>query len=376
MLQRNEYTASASLLFSNTQFDQELFGSNFTHECRRSHARGGHEHRPRLVADCRISNRRGPASARRAGRGRRISVSGSGQADVAQVSATDPNPVRAAEIANTYVEQFVLFRQQADRSKIAGAQDLVQKELAALPSAQRYGSVGAIATEPCGSAGGAGGATDRQRRGCTTGKRSDLAVFAENQAERYSRRLARAAARPRSLRSWPSVSTGGCVTSPSSRRRTACRCSEPCLKVRATRPRDAAASRRRGGGLRASSRPASLLQCRPRDAIAARHVGDSGRGQDDRRAQPGARGGGRGERERRPRRGGPATPGARGSVSRSSARPGLAEILSRNATLDEALASAQVPGRGNGNGPPSRLRQSSQRARHRRTRENLSRAAR
>src|SRR5689334_22854720 len=30
LLQRNEYTASASLLFRNTQFDQELFGANFT----------------------------------------------------------------------------------------------------------------------------------------------------------------------------------------------------------------------------------------------------------------------------------------------------------------------------------------------------------
>ena len=29
LLQRSEYTASASLLFRNTQFDQELFGSNF-----------------------------------------------------------------------------------------------------------------------------------------------------------------------------------------------------------------------------------------------------------------------------------------------------------------------------------------------------------
>ena len=35
------------------------------------------------------------------------------------------------------------------------------------------------------------------------------------------------------------------------------------------------------------------------------------------------------------------------------ARPGLAEILSRNATIDDALAPAQVPGRGNGNGPPA-----------------------
>ncbi len=71
LLQRDEYTASASLLFSNTQFDQELFGSNFTVECRRSHPRGGHEHRPRLAADGRIANCRRPASARPSWSGRR-----------------------------------------------------------------------------------------------------------------------------------------------------------------------------------------------------------------------------------------------------------------------------------------------------------------
>ena len=30
LLQQDKYTASASLLFQDTQFDQELFGSNFT----------------------------------------------------------------------------------------------------------------------------------------------------------------------------------------------------------------------------------------------------------------------------------------------------------------------------------------------------------
>jgi capsular exopolysaccharide synthesis family protein len=141
LLQRTEYTASASLLFRNTQFDQELFGSNFT--------TGAVD--PTREAATNLDLVALPTVASRTAStlhlpedmvGSEITVSGTGQADVARVMATDPSPPRAAEIANTYVRQYVLFRQEADRSKIAGAQSLVQKELDALPPAQRYGSVG------------------------------------------------------------------------------------------------------------------------------------------------------------------------------------------------------------------------------------------
>ncbi|HEY3969889.1 MAG TPA: polysaccharide biosynthesis tyrosine autokinase, partial [Solirubrobacteraceae bacterium] len=74
--------------------------------------------------------------------GSEVSVSGVGQSNIAQISVTDPDPARAASIANTYAEQYVLYRQAADRTKIAGAQALVQKELSALPPTQRNGSVG------------------------------------------------------------------------------------------------------------------------------------------------------------------------------------------------------------------------------------------
>ena len=141
LLQQDKYTASASLLFQNTQFDQELFGSNFTAAAVD----------PTREAATNIDLVSLPTVASRTAAAlhlptplvrTEVSVSGGGQADVAQVSATDANPIRAAQIANTYVDQYVLFRQQADRSKIAGAQDLVQQELAALPPSQRYGSVG------------------------------------------------------------------------------------------------------------------------------------------------------------------------------------------------------------------------------------------
>jgi capsular exopolysaccharide synthesis family protein len=141
LLQQDKYTASASLLFQNTQFDQELFGSNFTAAAvdpTREAATNIDLVSLPTVASRTAAVLHLPTPLVRT----EVSVSGGGQADVAQVSATDPSPIRAAQIANTYVAQYVLFRQQADRSKIAGAQDLVQQELIALPPSQRYGSVG------------------------------------------------------------------------------------------------------------------------------------------------------------------------------------------------------------------------------------------
>jgi tyrosine-protein kinase len=141
LVQRNEYTASASLLFSNTQFDQELFGSNFITS----------SVDPTREAATNIDLVSLPTVAARTAAALHlpkelvesaVTVAGDGQADLARIEATDTSPVRAALIANTYSQQYVLFRQQADRSKIAGAQNLVRRELAALPSAQRDGSVG------------------------------------------------------------------------------------------------------------------------------------------------------------------------------------------------------------------------------------------
>jgi polysaccharide biosynthesis transport protein len=142
LLQQNQYTASSSLLFRNTQFDQELFGANFTSSSIVDPTREAATNID-LVSLPTVAARTAAVLHLPVGLVRsEVSVSGAGQADVAKISATDPDPVRAARIANTYGEQYVRFREQADRSKIAGAQSLVQQELAALTPSQRYGTVG------------------------------------------------------------------------------------------------------------------------------------------------------------------------------------------------------------------------------------------
>jgi receptor protein-tyrosine kinase len=140
-LQQKQYTASASLLFRDTQFDQELFGANFTP----SVVDPTQQQATNIdLASLPIVAARTTAALHLPGGvvSSEASISAVGQANLAQISVTDPDPARAARIANTYVQQYVLYRQQADRSKITGAQILVQHEIAALPPAQRFSSVG------------------------------------------------------------------------------------------------------------------------------------------------------------------------------------------------------------------------------------------
>jgi polysaccharide biosynthesis transport protein len=140
-LQTREYTASSSLLFRDTQFDQELFGTNFTPSAldptQEQATNFGLVSLPTVAARAAAALHLSPALV-----SSETSIVGVGQANIATVSVTDPDPVRAAQIANTYAQQYVLFRQQADRAKIAGAQALVQHDLLSLPPAQRYSSVG------------------------------------------------------------------------------------------------------------------------------------------------------------------------------------------------------------------------------------------
>lgn len=143
LTQRQQYTASASLLFRDPGFDQKLFGTSFfvpSIDPVREAATNS-----TLVSLPTIANR--TASALRSGLtpadvAKKVSVKSSGQADVDTVSATDQSPSEAARLANTYAQQYVLFRQQADRNKIVAAQRLVQSKLAsqslaALPKPER-----------------------------------------------------------------------------------------------------------------------------------------------------------------------------------------------------------------------------------------------
>jgi capsular exopolysaccharide synthesis family protein len=135
-----EYSASATLLFQNSEFDAQLFGNTPSVQPNPDPTREAATNfelvsLPTVAARTAAALHLNPSEVN-------VTTAGIGQTDAAQITATDPNPSRAALIANTYARQYVLFRQQANRAKISGAQTLVQTELATLPAAERNGSVG------------------------------------------------------------------------------------------------------------------------------------------------------------------------------------------------------------------------------------------
>ncbi len=140
-LQQSEYTASASILFRDPGIDQELFG--FSVSLPNTDQASQAATNMALVSLPTVASRTAAAlHMSRSAVSSAISVSGVGQANIGQINATDPDPVLAARIANAYAQQYVLFSQEADRAKVSGAQELVQKQLQALPPAERYGTVG------------------------------------------------------------------------------------------------------------------------------------------------------------------------------------------------------------------------------------------
>jgi capsular exopolysaccharide synthesis family protein len=57
-------------------------------------------------------------------------------ADIIKITATDPDPVRAAAIANAFADQFVAYRRSVDQDRIAAGEKLLTDQLNALPANQ------------------------------------------------------------------------------------------------------------------------------------------------------------------------------------------------------------------------------------------------
>jgi capsular exopolysaccharide synthesis family protein len=141
-----KYTATASLVFSNNPLSQQIAGlppSSTTN----------------LLAQ-QASNlelvRLGDMAARTAsllGHGlseeeiaKSLSIAGQGESSVVDVTATTTSPQLSAQIANTYVSQFVAEQGTTDRQYFKSALALVNKQLAAIPPQDQFGA-GAVALQ-------------------------------------------------------------------------------------------------------------------------------------------------------------------------------------------------------------------------------------
>lgn len=142
----DQYTATAKLLFRDPGFDQKLLGGPVlapsVDPAREAATNIG------LVSLDTVSGRAAESSKIRtralspAQIRDKVTVAAQGQSNVVAVSAVDGDPQFAATLANTISRQYILFRRDADRSKINQALRLVQRQLRELSPAQREATQG------------------------------------------------------------------------------------------------------------------------------------------------------------------------------------------------------------------------------------------
>jgi succinoglycan biosynthesis transport protein ExoP len=142
LLQQKQYSASASLLFRNPGFAENLFGSSVTapatdptREAATNEKLVGLE----IVAKRTSEHLKGLTPEEVSGM---VSVSASGEADIVSVTATSSDPGQAKFVANTFAHQFITFRANADRSKLLEAKRLAEEEYSRLSPEQQAGPRG------------------------------------------------------------------------------------------------------------------------------------------------------------------------------------------------------------------------------------------
>ncbi len=125
--QKKQYTASASLLFRDPGFDQKLFGAQvFQPSADPAREAATNLKLASLDVVAKRTARLLPSAGSVQGH---VAVQAEGQSNVVGVSATYPNRRLAAKVANTFAQQYIALRQEADRAKIAQAQALVRRRL-------------------------------------------------------------------------------------------------------------------------------------------------------------------------------------------------------------------------------------------------------
>jgi len=142
LAQQKEYAATASLLFQNSSFAEELFGdssSNFSPDPSREAATN-----EKLVGLKIVGHRAAKQIPGLNGKevSEMVSVSAEGEADVVSVTATSADPQQAKVVANTFARQFISFRASADKSKLLEAKDLAELEYSRLSKDEQSGARG------------------------------------------------------------------------------------------------------------------------------------------------------------------------------------------------------------------------------------------
>lgn len=145
LLQEKKYTATASLLFRDPGFSKTLFGGEGVSLTGSDAARQAATN-VQLVRLSVISERTAQALDTDLTGEQikdRVEVAAEGQSDVVTIEATDPNPEQAQAIANTFAQEFIDFRADADRTKLLDAKRLAERQYNRLTPEERAGPRGA-----------------------------------------------------------------------------------------------------------------------------------------------------------------------------------------------------------------------------------------
>jgi capsular exopolysaccharide synthesis family protein len=145
MIQEDQYTAEATLLLRDPQFDQMLFapgGLSPSSDAEREAATNVELVSLDVVA-AGAAEELGREFTRESIRDA-IEISGEGEADVISISATAADPDLAAEIANVFASEYIDFRRRADQEMIRETTDLIERRLAALSPSDLEGATGRV----------------------------------------------------------------------------------------------------------------------------------------------------------------------------------------------------------------------------------------
>ncbi|HWY17139.1 MAG TPA: polysaccharide biosynthesis tyrosine autokinase [Solirubrobacteraceae bacterium] len=142
--QTKRYTATATLVFNNSQLDQQAAGLQ---PVGASNQQAQQSTNVKLVQLGDMAEKTagllGPGLTKEKVSAS-LSVSAQGESNIVGVSATVSSPKLAADIANTYTEQFVAEQQSSNHQYYASALALVNKQLAALSPQQRLSTAGVV----------------------------------------------------------------------------------------------------------------------------------------------------------------------------------------------------------------------------------------
>jgi capsular exopolysaccharide synthesis family protein len=138
-LQQKQYSASATLLFRNPGFAEDLFSttpSPINPRPEREAATNEKLVGLKVVAGRTAKQLKGLTAEEISNM---ISVESQGEAELVSVTATSSMPAQAQRIANTFAREFIAFRAEADKSRLVRAKRLAEREFERLSPAQQGG---------------------------------------------------------------------------------------------------------------------------------------------------------------------------------------------------------------------------------------------